>query len=75
MSAIRWTPARMTALERAVDRRSRVVLSRRGNEYVVVAHRLKTFGREDVLVGRVPITGELMEFELSTLESFHVLDG
>lgn len=65
----------MSALERAVDRRSRVVLSRRGSEYVVVAHRLKTFGREDVLVGRVPITGELMEFELSTLETFDVLDG
>jgi len=65
----------MSALERAVDRRSRVVLSRRGSEYVVVAHRLKTFGREDVLVGRVPITGELMEFELSTLEAFDVLDG
>jgi len=65
----------MSELERAVERRCRVALSRRGSEYVVVAHRLKTFGREDVLVGRVPITGELMEFELSTLESFHVLDA
>jgi len=35
-----------------------VVLSRRGNEYVVVAHRLKTFGREDILVGgcRSPVS-------------------
>lgn len=65
----------MSELERAVERRSRVVLARRGNEYVVVAHRLKTFGPEEILVGRVPITGELMEFELSTLESFQVLDG
>jgi hypothetical protein len=65
----------MTELERAVEARRRVVLSRRGSEYVVVAHHLKTHGREEVLVGRVPITGELMEFELATLESFHVLDG
>jgi hypothetical protein len=65
----------MTELERAVDARRRVVLGRRGSEYVVVAHRLKSFGREEILVGRVPITGELMEFELSTLESFHVREG
>lgn len=75
MTALRWTPARMTELERAVERRSRVALSRRGTEYVVVAHGLRTFGREDVFVGRIPITGELMEFELSALESFQVLDG
>jgi hypothetical protein len=75
LSAFRWTPARMSELERAVERRCRVVLSRRGSEYVVVAHQLKTFGREEVLVGRVPITGELMEFELAALESFDVLDA
>jgi hypothetical protein len=65
----------MSALEHAVEARRRVVLSRRGSEYVVVAHGLKTFGREEVLVGRIPITGELMEFELSTLEGFDVLDS
>lgn len=75
MSALRWTPARMSELERAVERRSRVALLRRGTEYVVIAERLKTFGREDVFVGRVPITGELMEFALSALDRFDVLDG
>jgi hypothetical protein len=65
----------MSELERAVERRSRVALSRRGTEYVVIAERLKTFGPEDILVARVPITGELMEFALPALERFDVLDG
>jgi len=67
------TPEALDALERAVRERRRVALRRRGTEYVVVAQRLDTSGRDDILVGRLPITGEPVTFRLRDLESFAVL--
>ncbi len=69
------TPDALDALERAVRLHLRVALRRRGTEYVVVAERLETSGRggDDVLVGRLPMTGELLTFRLRDLERFAVL--
>jgi hypothetical protein len=67
------TPDALDALERAVREHSRVALRRRGTEYVVVAERLDTAGKDDVLAGRLPMTGELLTFALHDLESFAVL--
>jgi hypothetical protein len=67
------TPDALDALERAVRERRRVALRRRGTEYVVVAERLESSGRDDVLSGRLPMTGELLAFPLRDLESFAVL--
>ena len=67
------TPESLDALERAVRERRRVALRRRGTEYVVVAERLDTSGPDDVLAGRLPMTGELITFRLHDLESFAVL--
>jgi len=66
-------PEALDALERAVRERLRVALRRRGTEYVVVAERLETSGRDDVLAGRLPMTGESLSFRLRDLESFAVL--
>ena len=67
------TPDALDALERAVRDRRRVALRRRGTEYVVVAVRLDTGEREEALQGRLPMTGEILEFPLRELESFTVL--
>jgi hypothetical protein len=67
------TPEALDALERAVRQHSRVALRRRGTEYVVVAEGLETSERDDVLAGRLPMTGELLKFRLRDLESFAVL--
>lgn len=67
------TPDALDALERAVRERRRVALRRRGTEYVVVAERLDTLGRDEALQGRLPMTGELLAFRLHELESFAVL--
>lgn len=72
---VRWSPARMSQLEGAVERNCRVVLSRRGTEFVVVARALRTRGRDEILVGRLPVTGEDLEFVLGDLESFVVLES
>jgi hypothetical protein len=67
------TPEALDALELAVRERRRVALRRRGTEYVVVAERLEPSGRDEVLFGRLPMTGELLAFRLRDLESFAVL--
>ena len=67
------TPDALDALELAVRERRRVALRRRGTEYVVVAERLETSGRDEVLAGRLPMTGEVLTFRLRDLETFAVL--
>jgi uncharacterized protein with PhoU and TrkA domain len=73
MGSVRWTPERMEQLESATRQGRRVVLRRRGTEYVVVARRLLHLGQRDALVGMVPMTGEELRFELEDLDEFHVL--
>ena len=67
------TPEALDSLERAVREHLRVALRRRGTEYVVVAERLDTSGRDEVLAGRLPMTGEVLSFRLRDLETFAVL--
>ena len=67
------TPEALDALERAVRERRRVALKRRGSEYVVIAEQLETGRRDEVLMGRLPMTGELLSFGLRELQSFTVL--
>jgi hypothetical protein len=73
MASFHWTPARMDQLERAAQLGRRVVLMRRGTEYIVVARRLLHSGRRDTLVGFLPMTGEELRFELEELDGFQVL--
>ena len=74
MSPIRWTAARMDQLENAARRSLRVALTRRGTEYIVVAQRVTTVERHDVLVGRLPMTGEDLTFRLDEMDSFQVIE-
>jgi hypothetical protein len=73
MSPIRWTADRMDQLENAARRGQRVSLSRRGTEYVVVALRVTSADRHEVLIGRLPMTGEELEFRLNEIDSFQVV--
>ena len=73
MSPLRWTAERMDQLENAARRGQRVALSRRGTEYVVVALRVGSQGRHDVLVGFLPMTGEELSFRLDQIDSFQVV--
>lgn len=74
MAAFRWTPDRMEQLEHAVRRRKRVVLRRRGNEYVVIAAGMTTADGRDALSGFVAMTGEELVFVLDDLDHFQVVD-
>jgi hypothetical protein len=73
MSGLRWTAERMDQIENAARRGQRVALSRRGTEFVVVALRVTTQDRHDVLIGRLPMTGEELTFRLDQIDSFQVV--
>jgi hypothetical protein len=63
----------MEQLERATRLGRRVVLMRRGTEYVVVARRLLSSGGQETLIGYLPMTGEELRFELNELDEFQVV--
>ena len=73
MGSVQWTPQRMEQLEHATRTGRRVVLMRRGTEYVVVARRLVHHGRGEILVGYLPMTGDELRFHLDELDGFQVL--
>ena len=70
---MRWSPQQVDQLEGAIRDGRRVALSRRGTEYVVVARRLVTRGRREVLMGFLPMTGEELEFVLEEIDGFEIL--
>lgn len=75
MGEFRWSHARMEQLEHAVQRRKRVALRRRGNEYIVVATGLTTARGREALSGFLAMTGEELLFVLDDLDHFQVLDS
>jgi hypothetical protein len=74
MSPFRWTTERMDQLENAARKGLRVALSRRGTEYIVVAVRVTTEDRREVFIGRLPMTGEDLTFQLNDIDSFQVIE-
>jgi hypothetical protein len=64
----------MDQLENAVRRGLRVALSRRGTEYIVVALRITMVGRQEALIGRLPMTGDELPFLLGDIDHFQVID-
>jgi hypothetical protein len=71
--AFTWTPAKMDLLERAAREGRRVAIQRRGNEYVVVARRIGVRGKQETLVGILPMTGEEIVFPLNDVDGFQVV--
>ena len=70
---VRCTADRMDQLEHAAREGQRVALSRRGTEYIVVALRVTSAERHEVLIGRLPMTGEDLTFRLDQIDSFQVI--
>jgi hypothetical protein len=64
----------MDQLEHATRNGRRVALMRRGTEYIVVALRLTSAGRQEALVGRLPMTGEELTFILDEIDAMQVLE-
>lgn len=68
-----WSPQRMDQLERAVRDGRRVLVVRRGSEFVVFARRVETRRSKEIFVGILPMTGDEIVFELGQVEDFQVI--
>jgi hypothetical protein len=66
-------PHQYDALERAIIEGRRVVLVRRGTEYIVVAKRIVSQGTRETLEAVHPTTGEQMSFWLDELDRLEVV--
>lgn len=67
------TPAQYDALEHAIANAKRVVVMRRGTEYVIVPLRLRTEGRHEIIEARNPATGDALAFSLEDIDTVHVV--
>ena len=47
---------------------------RRGTEHVVVADAIRSIDSRDCLVGKIPMTGEVLTFRLDELDGFQVIE-
>jgi predicted DNA-binding transcriptional regulator YafY len=67
-----FNPAEIDRLERAILEETRVQLSRRGTEYVVIPLELRSEGGREILVGTTA-AGDDLEFVLDELDYLDVL--
>ena len=75
MGQFRWTHERMEQLEHAVQKRKRVSVRRRGNEYIVVASSLTHSRGREAFTGYLAMTGDEVTFVLDQLDHFQVIDS
>ena len=68
-----WSPETMDRLERAIVEGTRVQITRRGTEYVVVPREIRSSGPLDTLVG-LTSTGDELSFTLPEIDDFVVLE-
>jgi hypothetical protein len=68
-----FSPKDYDVVERAVVNGSRLGLSRRGSQWIVVAQRLVVTGGREVLEARHPSTGEPLRFFLDEIEAIEVV--
>lgn len=69
----RLTPAQYDVLERAVTKRGRIAVVRRGTEYIVIAERLRMDGGRERIESVHPSTGQPLEFFIDEVDSIQVL--
>jgi hypothetical protein len=69
----RLTSAEYDALERAITHARRIVVMRRGTEYVIVPRRLRTDGRHEIIEATNPTTGDALSFSLDDIDTLHVV--
>ncbi len=61
------------ALEGAIVRRQRVMVMRRGTEYVVIPERLTLIGGREAILARHPSTGAALTLYLDEADALEVL--
>lgn len=65
--------AEYDSLERAIVDGKRVVVYRRGTEYVVIALALRMEGSREVIDSRHPTTGDALRFFIDELDTIQII--
>ena len=60
-------------LERAIIDGRRLVIYRRGTEYVVIPQALRVRGGRELIEATHPTTGDTITFDLADIDSLHVI--
>lgn len=68
-----FTHKEYDALESAISSGTRVVVTRRGTEYIVIPLRLKTASGREAIDARHPTTGEEMTLFIDEMSMFEVV--
>lgn len=61
------------SLENAIARRQKIVVTRRGNEFIVVPSRLRVEGGREAIDSVHPTTGEKITLYVDEISSFEVV--
>ena len=70
-----FTHAQYDRLERAVTRGQRIIVFRRGTEFVVIPLSLHTREGRELIVARNPTTGDMLDLFLDEVESIEIVGG
>lgn len=72
---MRWSPREVQALERAIERGQRIVITRRGAEHPMVPIGLRHEGANEVLTARHVHSGAEMDIRLDEVEAFATISA
>ena len=67
------THSQYDLLERAIAEQRRIVVYRRGTEYIVIPARLRVDGRREAVEATHPNTGDKITFYVDELDSIEVV--
>ena len=67
-----WSPEELDQLERAIIEGARVQLTRRGTEYTLVPHSLRSQGASEILTGTTN-AGDDLSFALDEIERLEII--
>lgn len=67
-----WPPREMERLERAIVTGTRIWISRRGTEYVLIPRSLRTTGGAEVLTATTTL-GDDLQFRLDEIDAWSVI--
>lgn len=70
-----FTHEQYDRLERAVARRQRIVVTRRGTEYVVIPLSLENREGREMIEARNPTTGDTLALYLDELDAIETVGG
>lgn len=67
------TTAQYDLLERAIIDGTRIMIMRRGTEYVLIAERLRVESGREVIIARHPSTGHRLELIIDEIDSLEAV--